>query len=190
MQTESPRSRHDELRSALAVSQRRRRRHARLQVALYTVFSLMTLAGAWVVARALLLQPASLAGAWPALLAQVGGAAALVVLWRWQRRRLVALADRALPVREALQRQLDDLALQRRQSRLLLALAAVAVPALLLAVILQLRDGSLDGAAAASLALLCLLPGIVIGGVHGSRLQRVGRQTAALESLRSEFDAD
>lgn len=164
-------------------------RAARTRFALYVFFGLATVAGFAVVAQVVAAQGMSALGvAWPALLAQLGGAALLVALLRRQSLRVRALRRRALPVREAVRGELADIVSRRRESVALLAFAAAAIPALLLAVQRLAASGAIDAAGARWLALACVLPGVVIAAVHVPRLRALRARRGELELLARELD--
>ena len=151
-------------------------------------FGLATVAGFVVVAQVVAAQGlAALGVAWPALLAQLGGAVLLVALLRRQWQRVHALRRRALPVRDAVRGELADTARRRRESVALLAFAAAAIPALLLAVQRLAASGAIDAAGARWLALACVLPGVVIATVHVPRLRTLRERRAELELLAREL---
>ena len=164
-------------------------RQARLRLALWMFFGAMSLAGLAVVADVVATRgAAAIVEAWPALVAQLGGLAVLVALLRRQWRRVRGYRRTTLPVRDAVRDSLADVAAQRRESATLLILAAAAVPALLVAVQRVAATGALDAAASRWLSLACVIPGLVITAVHGTRYRRLGAEHASLARIAAELD--
>ena len=174
---------------AIAATRAVAARQARLRLALWMFFGAMSLAGLAVVADVVATRgAAAVVEAWPALAAQLGGVAVLVALLRRQWRRVRGYRRTALPVREAVRDSLADVAAQRRESAALLMLAAAAVPALLVAVQRVAATGALDAAASRWLSLACVIPGLVIAAVHGTRYRRLRGELEALGRLASDLD--
>ena len=178
----------DPLDQALSATFGRLRRHARWRLALYAWFAAMTAASLWLLAPVVLgARGTGMAAVWPALLPQVAAVAVLVWGLRLQLARAAALRQRALPVATALAAQVTDIDRCRRESQVLLLLAALSVPALLWAVARLADTPALDGPAARWLAILVVLPGLVIAGVHGSRLRRLRRERAQVRALLEDL---
>lgn len=178
-----------ELPNALAATHRTLQRRARWRLALMLLQAAMTAAALWLIGGMLLDGGTGLLPrAWPGLLAALAGAAVLLRLLRSQRLRLQRLQRRALPVRAALLGLRDDAEQRRAQSRQLLGLAAVSVPLLWLSVVQLAASGAIDERHAGALGLFCLLPGIVIGIVHGTRLRRCRQASAEVSRLLAELD--
>lgn len=177
------------LADAIAATRSTAARHARLRLALFIFFGGMSLAGLGVVADVVGTRGiAALVDAWPALVAQLGALAVLVAMLRRQWRRVREYRRLALPVREAVRASYADVVAQRRESAVLLGLAAAVVPALLVAVQRVAATGALDAAAARWLSLACLVPGLVIAAVHGTRFRTLGARREALARVAADLD--
>jgi len=175
--------------AAIAATRAVAARHARLRLALWIFFGGMSLAGLGVVIDVVGTRgPAALVEAWPALAAQLAGFAVLVAMLRRQWRRVREYRRRTLPVREAVHASFADVEAQRRESAVLLGLAATAVPALLIAVQRIAATGAMDAAAARWLSLACIIPGLVIAGVHGTRYRALGAQRESLARIAADLD--
>lgn len=189
MNTTPATAEHAAIDAALATMRRDAARSARRRIALYLVNGVVAVAGFAVAGHVLATQGlGALDDAWPALIAQLGGAAVLVTLLRRHFARLRAFRRAALPVREAIGEAIGDVATQRRESVVLLGFAATATPALLFAVQRLVSSGAIDASGARWLSLACIVPALVIAAVHGPRLQRLRTRRAELDGLARELD--
>lgn len=164
------------------------RRRAWLRLALYLWFALASMIAAVVVVDVVSERGvAALASAWPALLAQLAAAVALVAVLRMQVVRLRSLRAMSATLREASAAMSEDAARRRRQSATLIAVVALSVPLLWLAVWRAAEAGVFAPGQALALSLACALPLVVVGLVHGLKLRRLAAEQRWLDGLRQQL---
>ena len=170
----------------------RNRRRAMARLALQYFFGLMMAASLFVIVRSGLQagMEAALAG-WPSLLLLFAGAAVLRLLNKAQHAERRRWQQRALSVREHLDGQLASIDDRRRGSRMLLAYAVLAQLVLLPSCWLLAERGLLAAGQLPMIIGLCLLPSLVIGGVHGYRLRvQLPRERAEAEAMGLQLSGD
>ncbi|MGB8715818.1 MAG: hypothetical protein WCD66_05580 [Rhodanobacteraceae bacterium] len=179
----------DPITHAFDVTRRRLHRQAVQRLVLYAWFALMSAAAIVLLVRVWSHHGvASLGNAWPALVLQIIAAVTLVWLLRHQFVHVAELRARSRTLRAATEAQLRGLQRHRRQSIVLIGIAALAVPTLLFAVSRLSASGAVSGHQSIWLALLCLLPTMVICGVHVPRLSRLKRTRGRLEDTLQQLD--
>ncbi len=182
-------TRTDPITQAMHATRRQLHRQAVQRLALYVWFALMSAAAIIFLARAWSQHGVfSLVDVWPALVLQIVAAFILVWLLRRQFVHVAELRARCRSVRTATEAQLRGVQHDRRQSIVLIAVAALALPSLLFAVSRLPGSGVVSGQQSVWLALACLLPCLVICGVHVPRLSRLKRTRGMLEDTLHQFD--
>lgn len=178
----------DPINHALDVTRRRLHRRALLRLALYLWFALMSVTAFVLVGREWSLHgTAALVTVWPAVLLQLVAVITLGWLLLRQLATVAELRARARSVRGATLLQLRVVQRDRRQSLALTGIAVFAIPALVYAVMRLVAVGAVAGDQSIWLATFCLLPSVVIAGVHIPRLLQLRRTRRTLLSTLNEL---
>lgn len=156
----------------LSTTLARARRDARLRLMLWVWFALATLAAIGLAVHTFATTSVAAAVALPATLALLVSAVAVAVALHHTGRRVGSLARRGDDLTTHSAALLADLETRRRESRRVLALGLLVLPALLtIAALALVRQGAMRPTDALSLMGLVAVSMVAIGGVHGWRLR-------------------